>query len=489
LQRSLNAKVDLRIRTLSGEHTDEQIAKLETEINDLLDKFNEANTQIRDTSPGYGAMTEPPSLFISDIQRRLLDSDTILLEYSLGDRASYLWAVTPGSIEGFQLPSRRTIEELSRRAYDLITSQQPLPDETGEQHQRRAAGLDAEYWRLARQLSRNLLAPAASQISNKRLLIVAEGALQYIPFSSLPAPDGAGDSHIPRAKKTPQVRPLIVEHEIVILPSISTLEALRRELAERQSGNNTIAIFADPVFTRDDPRVKSQDTRDQPRSVSTELLAGIGRAFGDVGNKGQVLRIPRLESTQIESNAIVEAAADGASTIVSRDFDATLARLAGSDTALCRIVHLATHGILNNEHPELSGVILSMIDQQGRVCDGFLALNAVYNLRLKADLVVLSACNTGLGKDIRGEGLVGLTRGFMYAGARRVVATSWQVNDIATSRLMSLFYKGMFKSGLQPTAALRAAQIEMWKTDRWKSPFFWAAFHIQGEWTPDAWRW
>ncbi|MEN3330925.1 MAG: hypothetical protein V7641_290 [Blastocatellia bacterium] len=487
LQKSLNTKADLRIRTLSSKHTDEQVEQLEREINNLLEEFNDVQAQIRDKSPSYGAMTELPPLFISDIQRRLLDSDTVLLEYSLGDRASYLWAVTANSIDGYRLPSRRTIEELARKAYDSITAQQPLPDETGEQYQRRAIGLDTEYGRLARQLSRMLLAPAASQISNKRLLIVAEGALQYIPFSSLPAPKDTIGSPVLGAKKIQQAIPLIVEHEIVMLPSISTLEALRKGLAERQPGNNTIAIFADPVFTQDDPRVQSQNSRSQPSPPSTEPPLGISRAFGDPVGKAQVLRIPRLQSTQIEAEAIAEAAA-GTQIIVARDFDANLTRLTSADTALCRIVHLATHGILNNDRPELSGVILSMINQQGQPCDGFLSLNAVYNLKLKADLVVLSACNTGLGKDIRGEGLVGLTRGFMYAGARRVVASLWQVNDIATSRLMSFFYKGLLKDGLQPTAALRAAQIEMWKKDRWKSPFFWAAFHIQGEWNPHTWQ-
>ena len=171
------------------------------------------------------------------------------------------------------------------------------------------------------------------------------------------------------------------------------------------------------------------------------------------------------------------------------NFDANLDRLASPDLALFRIVHLATHGVLNHEYPELSGIILSLVDQHGHSRNGFLTLNAVYNLKLKADLLVLSACNTGLGKDVRGEGLIGLTRGFMYAGAKRIVASLWQVNDVATSQLMALFYMGMLEKGLQPSAALRAAQIEMWKKDRWESPFFWAAFNVQGEWKPDTWRW
>src|SRR5262249_45748923 len=152
------------------------------------------------------------------------------------------------------------------------------------------------------------------------------------------------------------------------------------------------------------------------------------------------------------------------------------------DLSQYRIVHFATHGLLNSERPELSGLVFSMVDEAGHQQDGFLRLHEIYNLRLPAELVVLSACQTALGKDIRGEGLVGLTRGFMYAGAPRVVASLWQVDDLATAELMGKFYRGMLKEGLRPAAALRAAQVEMLKQKRWQSPYFWAAFVLQGEW-------
>jgi CHAT domain-containing protein len=143
---------------------------------------------------------------------------------------------------------------------------------------------------------------------------------------------------------------------------------------------------------------------------------------------------------------------------------------------------LATHGLLNSEHPELSGIVLSLIDEQGREQDGFLNLSQIYNLKLGADLVVLSACQTALGRDIKGEGLVGLTRGFMYAGAPRVVASLWQVDDAATADLMREFYKAMLVEGMQPAAALRAAQVRTWQRNQQLSPYFWAAFTLQGEW-------
>jgi CHAT domain-containing protein len=145
-------------------------------------------------------------------------------------------------------------------------------------------------------------------------------------------------------------------------------------------------------------------------------------------------------------------------------------------------VHFATHGLLNSEHPELSGVVLSLVDEQGKSVDGFLRLHEIYNLNLPAEMVVLSACQTALGKEIKGEGLVGLVRGFMYAGSPRVVASLWKVDDVATAELMKHFYSGVLTEGMRPAAALRAAKVEMWKQKRWHAPYYWAAFELQGEW-------
>jgi CHAT domain-containing protein len=165
------------------------------------------------------------------------------------------------------------------------------------------------------------------------------------------------------------------------------------------------------------------------------------------------------------------------------DFDASRAAAGAGDLSEYQIVHFATHGLINNRHPELSGLVLSLVDKQGLPQDGFLRLNDIYNLRLPAELVVLSACQTGVGKEIRGEGLIGLTRGFMYAGARRMMSSLWQVDDAATSELMERFYRGMLGARkLSPAAALRAAQIDMWKQNEWRSPYYWAGFAVQGEW-------
>ena len=189
----------------------------------------------------------------------------------------------------------------------------------------------------------------------------------------------------------------------------------------------------------------------------------------------------RLRFSREEANEITRFVADDAK-LAAVDFAANRTLATSSEIGRYRIVHFATHGIINNEHPELSGIVLSLVDKDGRPQNGFLRLYDLYNLKLSADLVVLSACQTALGREIKGEGLVGLTRGFMYAGAPRVVASLWQVEDRASAEIMKRFYEQLFGKKLSPAAALRAAQISMHADKRWHSPYYWAAFTLQGEW-------
>src|SRR5262249_36869899 len=155
----------------------------------------------------------------------------------------------------------------------------------------------------------------------------------------------------------------------------------------------------------------------------------------------------------------------------------------GGELSDYRFVHFATHGILDTVHPELTGLVWSLVDRKGRNLEGFVPAMEVLSLRLSADLVVLSACRTALGKEIRGEGLVGLPRAFLYAGAPRVVASLWRVDDAATAELMKRFYQGMLgPKKLRPAAALREAQLAVARQKRWEHPYYWAGFVLQGEW-------
>jgi CHAT domain-containing protein len=189
----------------------------------------------------------------------------------------------------------------------------------------------------------------------------------------------------------------------------------------------------------------------------------------------------RLRFSRQEADEITRLAAGGEN-LKALDFTASRPTVTRPETGQYRFVHFATHGLINSQHPELSGIVLSLVDEQGRSQNGFLRLYDIYNLRLGADLVVLSACQTALGKEIKGAGLVGLTRGFMYAGAPRVVASLWQIDDRPTAELMKRFYQGMLAARFRPAAALKAAQVSMWKEKRWQTPYHWAAFTFQGEW-------
>jgi CHAT domain-containing protein len=255
---------------------------------------------------------------------------------------------------------------------------------------------------------------------------------------------------------------------------------LRRQSEGRTPNPNLVAVLADPVFNADDPRlIRLGKPAPHAFNETTERLT---RSLTDVGHSGDgTITLRRLVFSGREAENIMSAVGSGRA-LLAVGFQANRELASSSQISRYRIVHFATHGLLDNAHPELSGLVLSMVDEHGKPVNGYLDLQDIYGLDLPVDLVVLSACETALGKEISGEGLVGLTRGFMYAGALRVVSSLWEVNDAATSELMGRFYRAMMKTGMPPAAALRQAQMEMLHTRQWSGPYNWAAFTIQGEW-------
>ena len=474
LERRLVDLTAAQAQLLSGQHTEAQAAQINKAIEATIAQYNEVQAQIRASSPRYAALTQPLPLKLKEIQRQTLDDNTLLLEYALGKERSYLWAVTSSSITSHELPKRAEIEVAVRRVYASFSIGGGAP--TSQR------GAEA-----SRALSRMLLGPVAGQLGTRRLLIVPTGVLQYLPFGALPVPETRrqgdketrrqGDKTNPQsAIRNPQSStPLIADHEIVNLPSASTLAVLRRELSDRAPAAKQIAVLADPVFDLTDPRVK----------------AGVeGKAPGDQGDRVQLERaargsgltvFDRLRSTRGEAEEII-ALARGGEKLIALDFEASRAMATSEQLTQYRVVHLATHGLLNSQHPELSGLVFSLVDERGQPQNGFLRAHEVYNLKLGADLVALSGCQTALGKEVKGEGLISLTRGFMYAGAPRVLASLWRVPDRATGELMKRFYHGLLVEGQSAAAALRAAQITVRKEKRWASPYYWAAFVLQGEW-------
>jgi CHAT domain-containing protein/Tfp pilus assembly protein PilF len=463
LREELAASMTLRIRLLNGKHTEQQLAAIKQKIDQLLAGHREAESNIRASSPVFAALTQPQPLSTREVQQQLLDADTVLLEYAFGQPRSYLWVVTKDSFEYFELPARSQIEAAAKRFYKAVASPGSQPSDLGGL----AAVNDA-----AISLSRILLSPAAGRIAGKRLVIIGDGALQYIPFSSL-------SSSVKRQRSDQEFVPLIVEHEIVELPSASVLALVRRARSGRRPAPKAVAVLADPVFDALDPRVTaaaSGTTSIQP--VALPLAEGHStRSPGEVGWN----HLTRLPFSQREATAILAVTPPGQG-MGALGFEASRAKAISGDLAQYRVVHFATHGLFNSENPELSGLVLSVVDKQGRPQNGLLMLEDIYNLNLPAEMVVLSGCETARGKEIRGEGLIGLTRGFMYAGASRVLASLWSVDDVATASLMAELYKGMEQDSLTPAAALRRAQIKMWRQKRWRLPYYWAGFQLQGEW-------
>lgn len=474
LQQQLSAKGKYYLRLMNDKRTKAEAAALDHEMRELTTQYEELEGKIREQSPAYAALTQPHILQVSEIQQSLIDDDTILLEYVLGNSASYLWVISRTSFDSYELPARAKVEEAAETAHRLMISRQPVDGESEADYLRRVEQSDQQYWQEAGRLSEMLLGPALGKRSQHRLLIVADGKLQYVPFDALPFPSGTQPPQTSSTAEASEPVPLVSQYEVINLPSASTLSSLREGKTQPPRPDRVAAIFADPVFEPTDARVQLIQPR--PESAGGETTATSQR-LRDAGVGSGIQRLP---STLVEGQAILSAIPHSTGILLS-GFDANRLQATSDELAHYQILHFATHGVINSEHPELSGIILSMVNQRGVPQDGFLQIHDICSLKLQSQLVVLSACDTALGPDVRGEGLIGLNRAFLYAGAKSTIASLWKVDDDATAKLMNHFYRALIKSNLPPGAALRTAKAEMWRQKRWRHPYYWAAFVLQGE--------
>ena len=474
---------------------------LEKELDDLQTMLDSVENRIRTQSQPYAQLTAPVPLKLDEIRSRVLDDDTALLEYSLGEDRSYLFAVTRGGLKVLRLPAR---EEVERQVTDfrrlLIPSslRRPITDLV-------ANAVDAErglklrsappprpnpeavnaYAQAASALYKSVVEPAAPLFKQSRLLVVADGALNYVPFDALltaaPQQQGADFSNLPY---------LINTNETVFAPSASVVAAIReraRGAGARASGD--MLVVADPVFDAADSRAPAAARRDeqtaQGRLSFDSALADISdeknATAGASERRGVLVRLPGTgeEAREIEKLA----SASGRKADVWLDMNASESNVEDRDLRQYRVLHIATHGLLNAERPQFTGVVLSLVgNPEGS--DGFLRTDEVFNLKLSSPLVMLSACETGLGRERRGEGVMGLTRAFMYAGAPTVGVTLWSVADKSTSELMADFYKSFLgrESAATPSSAMREARLRMIAGKRYSTPFYWAPFVLVGDW-------
>lgn len=444
------------------------LKKLEKERDEAIFKHEEILADIKQESTQYTKIAQPNPLSLEEIQQ-LLDPDTLLLEYKLLEKDAYLWAVTKNSFKSYVLEKPEKITTVAKKLYHILS----LPGEkkettTGSKSVIRnlspdeIASLEKDYLRTVPTLSKMVLGSVANEIKGKRLLIVSDGMLQYIPFVALPNPS---------LRKQNLKTPLLVEsNEVINLPSISAISLLRKTVSERAVAPLTALVVADPVFGSDDIRTKQKENKEELAKLDI-----------DVPSIVRDEKLGRLIFSNDEAIAITSDLPKKSYKLLL-GFDSSRENILKENLKLYRYIHFATHSLLNVNLPQISGLVLSCVDQKGNPQNGFLTLLEIYNLKLSADLVVLSACQTGLGKVFWGEGFASLTRGFMYAGTPRVVSSLWKVDDNATSKLMEIFYREMIKENKSPAKALRIAQLEMYKNEKFHYPFFWAGFVLQGEW-------
>lgn len=448
-----------------GVNAKQDSAEVQQKLERRINEHDRLLAPLKKRAPAHQGQTLSPK----EIQQ-LLDDDMVLLQFSLGEKRSYLWAITRTSISPHYLPGKAEIENAANHLRQALRDKeaQRERESQGEAAKRRQSATE-RYWQTSSDLSRLILADVAPQLGNKRLVVVADGSLHYIPFEALPLPDPAVS-----ASATSHRSLLLMNNETIYQPSASALAMLRR--TRRPIASKRVAILADPVFNKEDTEGAARKNGSNPLQVAKSKLTRSLRDIGDIGTGDYSLQ--RLEYSLKEANEIARVAPRGSMKAVQ--FKASRALATGPLLKKFGFVHFATHGILNEKNPELSGIVLSMVNERGQPEDGYLTLRDIYTLDLPAYMVVVSACETGVSASVQGEGLIGLTRGFMNAGAQSVVVSLWRVDDEATAELMKRFYTNLFgKQPMSRAAALRQAKIEM--KDNYH-PYRWAGFVLQGDW-------
>jgi CHAT domain-containing protein len=421
-------------------------------------------------------------LTLAEVQRQVLDDSTALLEYNLGTHQSYLFAATRKGLTLYRLPSRAQIEQQAVELRQQLVPAGVRRDIAGINVVNTTRGLTlgapstasanvAAYTAAAHALYKTVVAPAVAQVGDRRLLVVPEGALNYVPFESLVA-STAGTDYSTLAY-------LVKTNEIVYAPSASVISVVRQ--GARKAGGGGMLLVADPVFDASDARLKNSSLPGASRARELVQRMSLASALSDVTNlKSNNLKLVRLDGTRSEAEEIAKLArASGSNADLWLDFDASETNLHERKLDNYRVLHFATHGLLDAERPQFTGLALSLVGN--REGDGFLRVDEVFNLRLGAPLVMLSACETGLGKERRGEGVIGLTRAFMYAGAPTVGVSLWSVGDQSTAVLMPEFYRRLLAGG-GSAAAMRASQLSMIAGRKYSAPFYWSPFVLVGDW-------
>lgn len=416
------------------------------------------------SNPKYAELTAPRIADIPQIQA-LLDKDTLFLEYALGEKKSFLWGMTKDGMQVYELPVEA---EVSRQVEQYLSALKEPPPYGKEEM---ALQLD-----LGKSLYRTLLQLAESQAQGKsKLIIVPDGILHEFPFEALIT--GEVESLDEKSKESFQSVPYLGKrYTVTYTPSASVLVSLEKNRSNRSFENSASQL---PLLAFGDPQY---DAAPEPPTMALNVR-------GVYEERGGVFQRLKYSAQEVEKIAKVYGITLPSEAVNIQE-QATEKHLREMDLTRYRILHFATHAIVGDEMKWVTqpALVLSQ-DRADDVYDGFLQMGEIFNLRLNADLVVLSACDTGKGKLHRGEGIVGLTRAFFYAGTPSVVASLWKVDDQSTSILMEAFYRNL-KEGKSKAEALQVAKTQLMQTHAWRdtlgkeqsfdAPYFWAPFVLIG---------
>jgi CHAT domain-containing protein/tetratricopeptide (TPR) repeat protein len=433
----------LKERSLETSKQDQaKIGELEKGLGQADAELGNWLRELRRRNPRYATLKYPEPVTLADAQR-MLDEKTILLSYSLTEPQSFLFAISRNDFQVKRLPSEAKLAASVQKLLAAITDKNnPAP---------------AEYRRQAARLSQQLLQPVSQMLAGKKaLVIVADGALHRLPFEALFRPG------VPAQGDLRRLPYLIRQFAISYAPSASVLAELRNE--SHETAPKGFIAFGDPMYE--------------------QRAAGVIASTLRATSAGGQLNLQRLPYSHTEIDGIAQLFAKDDSELFFGEAATEENVKAPERLSHYRMVHFSTHGYLNEARPRFSGLVLSLRSSSSRTAanpqseDGLLSAYEIFNLKLKADLVVLSACETGLGKEVKGEGLMSLTRAFMYAGTPSVVVSLWNVNDESAADLMIRFYRHLL-TGMNKSEALRQAQLETIPENGF--PFFWAPFVLVGK--------
>lgn len=455
------AQIHHRLRSPELEPSEQ--SKLLNQLENLRDQWRNLQKEVARKDPKHSGNFQSQPTTLAAVQEAL-DADAALLEYMTAFDGSILWAITKDQIRAYKLPGADPQATLWKY---LKTLRLPL------------IGADdiSSHIELGQKLYRELVGPAEELVRQKKHIIVAaDGPLHYLPFETLIVSQSQNQSK--RAARLTDVDYLVKKYQVSYIPSASVLVAQQngREPRKPQAELSLIA-FGDPIYRGGN----SQDQEIQGNKITN--LALRGQNFDRLEFSGdEVRRIARIFGVSTDSQHIN-----------LRD-RATVDRVRSTDLSRYRVLHFAAHAILGDQVKRLSqpALVLSQ-PERGRIEDGLLQFSDILELKLNADLVVLSACETGLGRLREGEGIVGLTRAFLYAGASSTVVSLWKVQDQSTSFFMERFYQNL-KQGLNKAEALRQAKLDVIRSSvnlkatgmrqALASPFYWAPFILVGDWGP-----